>query len=97
MYYEPGYYSFRLYDVDFDQPETELSFTKSPVKISILSEEGYLYMKSTDYDEMFLIDLQKANSYYSESWNEWATCMTEVGCVLRETSSQEYDALVDFY
>ena len=54
-------------------------------------------MKSDPLDGKYFIDFTKIHSFYYNSYDDWARCTMENGCVERKTSEAEYNALVDFY
>ena len=97
MYYEPAFYSFRIYGIEFWKPEVPLTFSEKPMTLSIYSNLTYLQQDTNDLDEKFFINFEKLNAYYYDTFDEKATCMSEIGCVMKHTSPDERDALVDFY
>ena len=56
-----------------------------------------LTFETNPLDEQFFINLEKVNAFYTESFDKWTTCKTDVGCVATKTSLNEHAALLNLY
>lgn len=97
IFYEPAYYSFRMYDIEVWQPDEETTTGRSTLKAWIFDKLGNLQMNTDPLDLKFTIDFKKVPSYFYTEFDAESPCSVETGCPVSPTSLLEVAALTDFF
>ena len=90
-------YSMRFFDIDIWQPNTLLTTSRSSFYLQIFGENKRTQIISDPLDEKYFVHFDKIHSFYYDTYDDWARCSAETGCVELTTTEEERSALVDFY